>query len=194
MAVHVPGGDAPVAGDAPASPTRAPVPVFVDATGRRRRLMRRCGVALAAGALVYLPIVGIAVLSGPVVSDTPLVDDESGVQTADQPPPPPERVGLLVPPVTSTANDIEEPVPAAPDTAPAAASTPNRTPTALPGGTGTATPRPPHGSPASPTPTTASPTPPAPPSPSGPLPSPSPGTPPPTVPAGPGLVERLLAQ
>ncbi|MEV1329770.1 hypothetical protein AB0J20_09365 [Micromonospora costi] len=193
MAVHDPGGDAPVAGDAPSSPTRARVPVFVDATGRRRRLMRRCGVALATGTLVYLPIVGFTVLSGPVVPDTPLVDDETGLRIADQPPPPPERIGLPVPPLTPTANHVEEPVPAEPDTAPADPSTPDRTPTPVPDGSGTAAPRP-DGSPAPPTPTTASPTRPASPSPSGPLPSPYPGTPPPTVPAGPGLAERLLAR
>jgi hypothetical protein len=76
------------------APFAVPAPVFVDVTGRRRRLVRRCGLLLTTGSLIYLPVVAIALLSGPTVPTTgfpvpgdepPIPGDEPRVETGDQP-------------------------------------------------------------------------------------------------------------
>ncbi|WP_222864534.1 hypothetical protein, partial [Micromonospora sp. WP24] len=62
MVVHIHADNSPAPPGQTAA-SRIPMPVFVDATGRRARLMRWCGVLLAAGTLAYVPIVGVAVLT-----------------------------------------------------------------------------------------------------------------------------------
>jgi len=58
---------------APARPARAahaaPAPVFVDATGRRRRRVRRLGLALAVLAVGYLVLAISTALGGPTLNE-----------------------------------------------------------------------------------------------------------------------------
>ncbi|MEV5695483.1 hypothetical protein [Micromonospora globbae] len=202
MVVRIHDGNSPAAArDIAVAQSPGPVPVFVDATGRRARLMRRCGVLLAAGALVYVPIVGLAVLTGPSVPQpAPLLDDETGMETADQAP---EQGLPPLPPVIAGASEV-----AGGDLGPAGDSADDAGPwppvLAEPGpvrdepGRGSPSPGPGRG-PSHPSPSTAGPTPPSAspsPSPTGTLPSPSPQTPPPVTPTAPALLDaarRYLA-
>ena len=53
--------------DTPVTETRiAEAPVFVDSTGRRRRLVRRVAVGLLIGACAYGVLVVVSILGGPV--------------------------------------------------------------------------------------------------------------------------------
>ncbi|RKN29161.1 hypothetical protein D7044_23420 [Micromonospora musae] len=159
------------------------MPIFVDATGRRARLMRWCGVLLAAGTLAYVPIVGVAVLTGPSLPrSAPLLDDETGMETGDQPP---EQVGPRALPV-SAGDESAGPVSALPNEAlPRPSLLPEPEPER-----DRPVPAPPpptsDGEPSPPLPSTAAPTPPPP---SVAAPSPSAQTPPPAVtPTAPALL------
>ncbi|MFD0784809.1 hypothetical protein ACFQZ8_12945, partial [Micromonospora azadirachtae] len=85
MVAHIHGGNSPTL-PARTAPSHIPVPVFVDVSGRRARLMRWCAVLLATGTLAYVPVVGIAVLTGPSVPRlAPSPGDETGMEIGDQP-------------------------------------------------------------------------------------------------------------
>ncbi|WP_139338104.1 hypothetical protein [Micromonospora avicenniae] len=183
MVVPNPAGNSPTIPDQTAA-SRTPVPVFVDATGRRARLMRWCGLLLAAGSLVYVPIVGIAVLTGPSVPRVaPLPGDETGMEIGDQPP---EQGGPLVPHVVAADDELAGAAPTPPNkTRPRPSLMPEPEPRpdeqvpALPPSRSDEEPSPPP-------PSTAAPTPP---SPSGATPSPSTQVPSPQLPpTAPGLL------
>ncbi|MCM0677302.1 hypothetical protein NCC78_21800 [Micromonospora phytophila] len=179
------------------------VPVFVDVTGRRHRLVRRCGVLLATGSLVYLPLVAATLLSGAgVPAHRPPLPDDARLETSDQPAampfevdgpeanglveeafPAPEQAVPLPPEVTGRPGPDAPPAPVPPVAvgAPSVVPPPSDVP---PGGGGTATPAPPV-----PGPTDS-----APPSPGVPpggggtaTPAPSPGPTAPASPSGPDL-------
>ncbi|MFC3502083.1 hypothetical protein ACFOOK_14080 [Micromonospora krabiensis] len=179
MVVHIHDGNSPaVAADSVVPHLPAAAPVFVDATGRRARLMRWCGVLLAAVALVYVPIVGLAVLTGPPADrSAPLLDEEAGLATGDQPAAPDLPLDRAI--VDDLAGSDLPP----PDHAPEAVARP--IPVPAPGPADPVPARPPEGStrePSPPSPSTVGPTQPSEsPSPSGAAPSPSPQTPPPLL-------------
>lgn len=65
-------------------------PVFVDATGIRRRRIRRAGVLVAVASLSYLPMAATALLPGPPAPAQPaplFVGDRTGEQPRAAPPP-----------------------------------------------------------------------------------------------------------
>ncbi|MGS2614133.1 hypothetical protein ACVCAH_06325 [Micromonospora sp. LZ34] len=180
MVVHNHDGEPPTVRTGVVS---AGAPVFVDVTGRRCRLVRRCGLLLGGGSLVYLPLVALAVLSGPTVpapGSAPR-DDAPGLAMGHQPAAPPEMVDPAAPPFPPAADDAEgepaaEPPVDAVEPGPRVADpVTGRRPEPLPPGPGGGLPLP--------TPTTVDPTPPT--SPPGPTPTPSatPTTAPPTAPA-----------
>ncbi|MEU4680980.1 hypothetical protein [Micromonospora sp. NPDC023737] len=114
MVVHIHGGNSPTLPGRTAA-SHLPVPVFVDVSGRRARLMRWGAVLLAAGTLVYVPIVGIAVLTGPAVPRAaPISGDETGMEIGDQPP---EQSGPLVPLVAAANEDLAGSAPEPPNEA-----------------------------------------------------------------------------
>ncbi|NJP32824.1 hypothetical protein [Micromonospora thermarum] len=155
-------------------------PVFVDVTGRRHRLVRLCGLLVAAGSLVYIPLVATAVLPGPAApyGGSAPADGRSFLAAADQPSVPPGEADVLLDPLDAPPAEtapvveteppgrppapVDAPVDRGPDPAP-----PPPAPQAMP------TP----GGPATVPPTNPEPAPPPSPSPTGTPPSPSPSPP-----------------
>ncbi|MFI7605985.1 hypothetical protein ACIBTV_12755 [Micromonospora sp. NPDC049366] len=176
MVVHIHDGNSPADSAVPHLP--APAPVFVDVSGRRARLMRWCGVLLSAVALGYVPIVGLAVLTGPPANRTaPLLDEEAGLETGDQP------AAAERPLEPAIVTDLAGADLAPPGHTPAQPARPIPVPTPGPEHHDPVPARPPQESttePSPPSPTTVGPTEPSE-SPTGPEPSPSSQTPPPAL-------------
>lgn len=96
-------------------------PVFVDATGIRRRRIRRAGVLLAVASLSYLPMAATALLPGPAApaQPAPLFVGDPGGGTGEQlhaaPSPLADPYPNLTPEPEDTMDGPEPPADPAPD-------------------------------------------------------------------------------
>ncbi|HEX6967991.1 MAG TPA: hypothetical protein VF174_04125 [Micromonosporaceae bacterium] len=115
----------------PGPPAAAPRPVFVDGSGRRRRITVLAGVALGAGFLISLAMIiaGLLVRSPAPLpnwpdSGPPAVPDRAADQPAD--PAPPDPTPPDPNPDPPTASDPADPAPTtAPPSHPGSAPTPS---------------------------------------------------------------------
>jgi len=118
----------------------SPAPVFVDSTGRRRRLLRWLSYAFGGLCMIYGGLVSVSLAGGPVSSNVvlPLPDlrDDDAEQEATGPRPAPipapsasaRPVELFVPPRRAAAADVTGVAEPRPPAAPARSSAPPRTP------------------------------------------------------------------
>jgi hypothetical protein len=108
-------------------------PVFVDATGRRHRTIRRAGAFLAVPAVGYVVVLASSLLGGPTV-DTPLIPLPDAVRPVAGPRPvvtsPPGHRGETPQPKETTGTSDDTPTPtrtddptASPTTAPSTPAT-----------------------------------------------------------------------
>ncbi|MBG6087599.1 hypothetical protein [Actinomadura viridis] len=129
-------------------------PVFVDASGRRARLLRRTGLGAGAALVLYLGAVGVSLVAGADVPLTPWTGSGHGTAEGTRQPTGGERTSQAPRPSDATARTrapasgggagtSRAPVPPSGGTA-APAPEPGGTATAVPGGTrGNGNPTPP---------------------------------------------------
>src|SRR5690606_18128609 len=95
------------------SQDRSALPVFVDATGRRRRRLRRLGYAAAALCGGYSLMIGISLAGGPHNPETPLRSVGGGDDADDVPSPkhrPPPDDGPAALPRPRPSGPVQAPV------------------------------------------------------------------------------------